>query len=82
MTTPWTEKGTRAKCRRKLKAIKRKVSKMAEEIAYDWGDVDQSIVSSCDEMIEAVDLHAGEIETYMTERVKEAQDGDQLRMPV
>lgn len=77
MSTPWTEKGTRAKCRRKLKAIQAQVKKMAEDIAYDWGDVDQSIVSSCDEMITAVDHHAGEIEAYMTERVNEVEASDE-----
>lgn len=82
MTTPWTEKGTRAKSRRKLKAIQRQVKKMAEEIAYDWGDVDQSIVSSCDEMIAAVEHHSGEIEAYMTERVEEADAGDEPEVEI
>lgn len=82
MSAPWTEKGTRAKCRRKLKAIQAQVKKMAEEIADDWGDVDQSIVSSCDEMIAAVDHHAGEIEAYMTERVDEAEASDEPEVEI
>lgn len=80
MTTPWTEKGTRAKCRRKLKSITRQVEKLAGDIAYEWGDVDQSIASSCDTMIEVVKEQVKEIEAFMSERVQEAEDGDQWRM--
>lgn len=77
MTTPWTERGTRAKCRRKLKAIKRLVAELAGDVAYEWGDVDQSIVDSCDAMIAVVKGHAEDIEAYMTERVDEAEAGDE-----
>jgi predicted DNA-binding protein (UPF0251 family) len=77
MSAPLTEKGIRAKCRRKLKAIQRQVTQMAEDIAYDWGDVDQSIVGSCDEMIASVAAISEEIEAYMTERVDEAEASDE-----
>lgn len=77
MSAPWTEKGIRAKCRRKLKAIESQVIKMAEDIAYDWGDVDRSIVSSCDELIASVAAISKEIEGYMTERVDEAEFSDE-----
>jgi hypothetical protein len=76
MITPWTEKGTRAKCRRKLKAITRQVEGLAGDVAYEWGDVDQSIVEACDAMIDAIKTHARDIEDYMTERVADAEGGD------
>jgi len=76
MSTPWTEKGTRAKCRRKLKAIKRQVEDLAGDIAYEWDDIDQSIVEACDAMIGTVKAHAKDIERYMSEQVAQAEGGD------
>ena len=43
----WTPKLTAGRSRRRIKAIE----KHLEEIAYDWGDVDNSVVWACDDLV-------------------------------
>lgn len=69
MAEAWTEKSARAKCRRKLNALKNRVHTLAQDIAYEWGDVDMSIVGYCDELIADVDERCSEIADAMNERV-------------
>lgn len=70
----WTEKSARAKSRRKLKAIKHRNTTLAQDVAYEWGDVDQSIVESCDELVSVTERICAEINAYMDERVEGERD--------
>lgn len=75
----WTAKAARARTRRKLKATANHLNRLIEGIAYDWGDVDNLIVCSCDELRDRLQELQIEIEELMTERVEwEEQTGDAL----
>ncbi|MEM6726899.1 MAG: hypothetical protein AAF618_00240 [Pseudomonadota bacterium] len=55
------------------------MNRLIEGIAYDWGDVDNLIVCSCDELRDRLQELQIEIEELMTERVEwEEQTGDAL----
>lgn len=74
MTSYWTEKAARAKCRRKLKALRRAVRRLAGEVAYEWGDVDHSIVCFCDDLIASTETACADIADAMDFRVEGESD--------
>lgn len=50
MVRPWTPNNARTKCLRKLKSLKKRVQDVAEDIGYEFGDVDNGVVLSADDL--------------------------------
>lgn len=72
MARQWTEKSARARSRRKINAIRNRATRLMQSIAYEWGDVDQSVVEACDELLRELETACEGIEELMDERVREA----------
>ncbi|MDZ7831662.1 MAG: hypothetical protein U5L07_07905 [Desulfobacterales bacterium] len=61
----WTKKRARQGSRRRLD----KIEKSFEELAYNWGDLDQYVIDKVDEIITAID----DLRGIMDESVKEGE---------
>lgn len=70
MSHSWTEKNARARSRRKIKAARHKVTRLIEDLAYEWGEVDQTIVTTCDEMLAHFNDACDDVEKFMNDRVE------------
>lgn len=68
----WTEKLAAARTRRRLKALQTAAEKNLRAIAYDYGDVDNTIVSACDEQLDFIAGCADDIEQLIADRLEGA----------
>jgi hypothetical protein len=50
MASDWTPRNARAKSMRKLKSLRKRVQDVAEDIAYEFGDFDNTVVLSADDL--------------------------------
>lgn len=72
MAHQWTDKSARARSRRKINATRNRATRLMQSVAYEWGDVDQTVVEACDELLRELEQSCERIEELMDERVREA----------